>query len=150
VKEVKDGLLETYLPTSGMERQVEPEFSKAATVSERVEAKLSEIRTTHPLTGGQKGVKPQRLDLIPVYPLLEVAKLYGYGAEKYADRNWEKGYEWGKSFAALLRHVLAWWDGEDNDPEHGLSHLTAVVFHAFALMEWSQTHPELDDRPRKD
>jgi hypothetical protein len=106
----------------------------------------TETRTTSS-TGGQKGVKPERWDLIPWEELAEVARLYAYGATKYADRNWEKGYEWGKSFAALQRHILAWWDGEDNDPEHGLSHLTSVVFHALALMRFRQ-YPQFDDRPK--
>lgn len=107
----------------------------------------TEVRTTSS-TGGQKGVKPARFDLIPIGPLTELAKLYGYGATKYADRNWEKGYEFSKSYAALMRHLTQWWEGEDVDPEHFLSHLSSVVFHAFAMMEWINTHPEFDDRPK--
>jgi len=63
------------------------------------------------------------------------------------DRNWERGYAWSKSFGALMRHAWAFWRGEDIDEETGSHHLAAVVFHAFALMEYSQTHPEKDDRP---
>ena len=80
-------------------------------------------------------------------PLYELASHYGRGARKYAARNWEKGYEWSKSFAAMQRHAWLFWQGEDNDPETGSSHLTAVAWHAFALLEWTMTHPELDDRP---
>lgn len=98
-------------------------------------------------TGGQKGSKDARFDLIPVGPLTEVAKLYGFGATKYADRNWEKGYDWSLSYAALMRHVTQFWSGEDVDQETNLSHLASVVFHALAMMEWSKTHPEFDDRP---
>lgn len=63
------------------------------------------------------------------------------------DRNWERGYEWSKSYGALRRHISSWWQGEDMDPETNVSHLTNVAWHAFALTELSQTHPELDDRP---
>ena len=107
-----------------------------------------EVRTVNPVTGGEKGVKLARFDLLPASPLWQVAEHYGKGAEKYEDRNWERGYEWSKSFQALMRHAWSFWNGETHDPETGSHHMAAVVFHAFALMEFTETHPELDDRPR--
>jgi hypothetical protein len=106
-----------------------------------------ETRTTSS-TGGQKGVKQARYDLIPWDEIDQLAQLYGYGATKYEDRNWEKGYEFSKSYAALLRHLTAWWNGEDVDPEHQLSHMTSVIFHALALMYFLERHPQFDDRPK--
>ena len=106
-----------------------------------------EVRVTSE-TGGQKGSKLARFDLIPVGPLTTLAELYGKGAEKYADRNWERGYDWSLSYAALQRHLTAFWGGQDNDPEHGLPHLASVAWHAFAMMEWANTHPEFDNRPK--
>lgn len=107
-----------------------------------------EVRTVS-ASGGEKGVKPARYDLIPVGPLKTVAEHYGVGAKKYADRNWEKGYEWSKSYAAMQRHANQFWGGEDIDEETGSPHLAAVVFHALALLEFANTHPEYDDRPVK-
>lgn len=75
-----------------------------------------------------------------------MARHYGRGAEKYEDNNWRRGYEWSLSYAALQRHATAFWGGEDVDPETGSHHLAAVAFHAFAMMEWGRTHPEMDDR----
>lgn len=106
---------------------------------------VDEVRTTSS-TGGQKGVKPERYDLIPVEPLAELARLYGFGAAKYEAHNFRKGYEWSKSYAALQRHANAFWGGEDIDPESGLPHMASVAFHAFALSEFMQTHREFDDR----
>jgi hypothetical protein len=106
-----------------------------------------EVRSVNPITGGEKGVKPARFDLIPAGPLTTVATHYGIGAQKYEDRNWERGYEFSKTFAALQRHAWAWWNGEDIDPETGSPHMAAVVFHAFAALEFANTHPEMDDRP---
>ncbi len=108
---------------------------------------VGEVRTVNPTTGGQKGSKLARYDLIPVGPLTELAEHYGRGSLKYDDRNWELGYAWGLSYAALLRHVTSFWGGEDIDPETGGPHLAAVAWHALALREWAKTHPELDDRP---
>lgn len=73
-----------------------------------------EVRTTSS-TGGEKGVKPQRFDLIPIFALTKLAEHYGAGARKYDDHQWRKGYEYSKSYAALLRHLTAWWGGEDWD-----------------------------------
>lgn len=107
---------------------------------------MAEIRSVS-TTGGEKGVKPERLSLIPVGPLLELARLYGVGAAKYDDHNWRRGYEFSKSYDALCRHLLQWWDGEDIDPEMGTSHLAAVAWHAFTLLYFLEHHPEFDDRP---
>ena len=99
-------------------------------------------------TGAEKGMKLARYDLIPVTPLRLLAEHFGRGARKYEDRNWERGYEWSKSFAALMRHAWAFWGGEDIDEETGSPHLTAVAWHAMAMQEYSRTHPEFDDRPK--
>ena len=134
---------------------------------------MSEVRSTSS-TGGQKGVKDQRFDLIPIGPLTELAEHYGRGARKYAPHQWRKGYEWSKSYAAIQRHLTAFWEGEDYDtcPEdkHGCQfitnegepfvdltedtcynhtgshHLACVAWHTFALMEFKNTFPEHDDR----
>jgi hypothetical protein len=87
-----------------------------------------------------------RYDLLPPVPLAEVAKVYTIGAQKYADRNWEKGLQWGRVYAALQRHANVWWAGERNDPADGQHHLASVVWCALALMEYERTHPDLDDR----
>lgn len=106
---------------------------------------MTEVRTTSS-TGGEKGVKPERYDLIPVEALAKVAQLYGKGAEKYAAHNWRRGYEWSKSYAAMQRHANSFWNGEDLDPEMQLPHLASVIFHAFTLMTFMDEQPRFDDR----
>ena len=93
----------------------------------------TEVRITDPITGGEKGSKLQRYDLIPAEFLFALATHYGKGARKYDDRNWEKGYKWGLSYAALMRHLEAWRMGEDKDPETGSHHLVAAAWHCIAL-----------------
>lgn len=106
-----------------------------------------EIRVKDPTTGAEKGSKLARYDLIPAGPLRLLAEHYGRGARKYADRNWERGYRWSLSFAALQRHVWAFWGGENVDAETGSQHLVAVAWHALALLEFANTYPQGDDRP---
>lgn len=87
-----------------------------------------------------------RFDLIPPGPLKDLAAVYTVGASKYGDRNWEQGLAWGRVFAAIQRHLWAWWGGEDLDPEDGLSHLAHAAWGCFTLLEYAQTHPEMDER----
>lgn len=111
---------------------------------------MTEIRTTSS-TGGQKGVKPERHDLIPRRAMAAIARVFGFGATKYADHNWRRGYEWGKSLAALQRHVDAFVEGETYDSESGEPHLAHAGFHILVLLTWLEEQGEgvenvFDDR----
>lgn len=97
-------------------------------------------------TGAQKGTKEARYDLIPIPALDALARLYGKGAEKYAEHNWRLGYEYSKSYAAAQRHMNAFWSGENIDPETQIPHTICAAFHMFALTTYLTEHPEFDDR----
>ena len=88
-----------------------------------------------------------RLDLLPADPIIDIGKVLTYGAKKYSERNWERGLAWSRCYGAALRHLLAWHKGETNDPETGLNHLAHAACEILFLLEFSRTHPELDDRP---
>ena len=107
---------------------------------------MSEVRVVNEQTGGEKGQKTARFDLLPPDVMWELAEHYGKGAAKYDDRNWELGYNYSLSFAALMRHAWAFWNGEDYDPDSGSHHMVAVMFHAAALVRFTRMYPELDDR----
>jgi hypothetical protein len=87
-----------------------------------------------------------RLDLIPPEPLEEIGKVLGYGAVKYGQRNWENGMSWGRCYAAMLRHMLAWWGGQEYDPETNLSHLAHAGCCLFFLMAYRARKVGTDDR----
>ena len=110
-----------------------------------------EIRVTDPTTGGQKGTKLARYDMIPARVLFELAEHYGKGEAKYASdesgkANWRRGYRWSLSYAALQRHLQQWLMGEDIDAETGSNHLVAVIWHAMALRHFQQNNVGTDDR----
>ena len=94
------------------------------------------------------GVEKLRYDLIPADPLAQLAHVYTLGAEKYEDWNWREGLAWSRVYAALMRHLQAWWMGAAIDPDDGQSHLASVAWCAFTLMAFEQERPEYDDRPR--
>ena len=87
-----------------------------------------------------------RYDLLPAVPLQQLVDIYTFGAGKYADHNWRKGLAWSRVFGALMRHLWAFWRGEDNDPESGLPHLAHAAWGCFTLLEYSNIHGNLDDR----
>lgn len=113
-----------------------------------VQCSKGERIVTDPKTGGQKGVKEERFDLIPFDALAEVARVYGMGAEKYAPDNWLKGYSWRLSLGALLRHVWRFSIGEDRDEQSGLLHLAHAAWHCLTLLTFSMRKLGTDDRSK--
>lgn len=111
-----------------------------------------EVRIVDPLTGGAKGQKLPRFDLIPPDVLWELAEHYGKGEAKYpigedGIPNWQRGYNWRLSVAALQRHLHQFLMGEDFDEEADSAHLVAVAWHAFALRWYSIHGKGIDYRP---
>lgn len=118
-------------------------------VIQQIEFGGVERRVTDSKTGGQKGQKIERFDLIPIEPLIELATLYGKGAIKYSDDNWRKGYSWLLSVGAMLRHLSLFLLGESKDTETGCHHLASVAWHCFTL-QWFELHKQgTDDRKDK-
>ena len=114
---------------------------------------MNEERVTSE-TGGQKGSKLAQPSLIDPTFLHELAVHCGLGAIKYSRDNWRKGYDFSLSYDAMCRHLFEWWNGQDDDPELGTSHLAAVAFHAMVLFVnrdaiSMETLPErFDNRPK--
>jgi hypothetical protein len=88
-----------------------------------------------------------RLELVPPELLLAVGDILTFGAEKYADRNWEAGMSWGRVFGALMRHMWAWWAGEKMDQETGRSHLWHAGCCIAFLIAYEERNVGTDDRP---
>jgi len=88
-----------------------------------------------------------RYDLVPAFAQQEYVKVLTKGAEKYFDRNWEIGLSWTSVLASLKRHIVAFEQCEDFDPETGLLHMAHVMCNAAFLTEFYKTYPEGDDRP---
>jgi hypothetical protein len=87
-----------------------------------------------------------RTDLLPFGALEEVAHVMTFGATKYAPYNWH-GLSVSRLFGASLRHLWAFWRGEDNDPETGRSHLAHAACCVLMVLDQMLDRPEFDDRP---
>ena len=86
------------------------------------------------------------LNLLSTEAMNQTAAVLKFGAQKYAEHNWRGGFKWSRPLAAAMRHLTAFNDGEDKDPESGLSHLAHAACCIMFLLEFEKTHPELDDR----
>ena len=106
---------------------------------------MSKEGAKHDGLGGTGEVK-LRYDLIPVLPLQDLAEVYTVGCRTYGDNNWRSGIKWSRILGAMFRHLEAFRGGEMKDKESGCYHLASVAWGAFALLEYTRTHPDLDDR----
>ena len=99
------------------------------------------------LMEGQKddSNKP-RMELLPMDALMEVAKVLTYGAKKYAPGNWKKVPEARERYTgALLRHLAAWMEGEEADPEAKdeiLLHIAQAATNALFLVHFELQEKE--------
>jgi Domain of unknown function (DUF5664) len=85
--------------------------------------------------------------LLPISLIRAVSHILNIGARKYKVDNWRVGMPWSRVYDAHERHMNAWASGESLDPETGKSHLWHAACNLAFLIEWEETHPELDDRP---
>jgi hypothetical protein len=76
-----------------------------------------------------------------------IIKVLRYGATKYDARNWEKGMAWSRCYSGLMRHMTAWWEGEDCDAETGFSHLWHAGCCIAFLIAYEMRGIGEDDRP---
>jgi hypothetical protein len=87
-----------------------------------------------------------RYDLLPPELLEETARVLTFGAQKYSAHNWAQGASWSRYFSAMMRHMWAWWRGEDNDPETGFSHLAHAACCLSFLIAYQRRGLGEDDR----
>lgn len=76
-----------------------------------------------------------RWRLIPWQLMVDVVKVMDKGATKYGEHNWTGVENAGpRYFDALMRHLMAWANGERDDPDDGLHHLAHVICCALIIM----------------
>lgn len=91
------------------------------------------------------------LALNPPHALEEMAKGFGYGAEKYGQYNFLGGIAVTRTLSAALRHINAFLKGEDNDIESGNSHLGHALASIAMTVENYKVHgKKVDDRFKYD
>ena len=104
------------------------------------------VRHTSVHGGVKDNVNKPRLDLIPALPLFKAGEVLSFGARKYKPHNWRLGLSWLETFGSLQRHLWAWLDGEENDPESGYTHMAHAVCQMLFLAEFVFRGTGEDDR----
>jgi len=82
--------------------------------------------------------------LLPWAAIDQVVGVLEFGAAKYSRENWRHVSKL-RYIQALLRHVIAYTRGEQNDPESGLHHLAHAVCCALFVLDF-----EVRDQARQD
>lgn len=73
---------------------------------------------------------------MPAEALEEVNKALTYGSKKYSDYQWRGGFVWSRPFNACMRHLWAYWRGEDIDKESGCYHLACAAANILFLLQF--------------
>jgi hypothetical protein len=73
-------------------------------------------------------------ELISPFALERLAMWYERGAQKYADRNWEKGIPFGRLIQSATRHLVRWEKGDRSE-----DHLAAVCWNIMAMIHFEET-----------
>jgi hypothetical protein len=75
------------------------------------------------------------------------ARVLAHGAGKYGVRNWRKDPILLKTYVgAIRRHLNAWADGQDNDPDSGESHLAHIRACCAVALDAQHQGTAQDDR----
>lgn len=86
------------------------------------------------------------MELIDVEFLEEMGRVLDFGKRKYSAHNWRGGIQWGRTIGAVLRHTLAYLNGEDRDPETGLNHMAHAAVNCMFLVWFAKHRRSFDDR----
>ena len=106
----------------------------------------AETKPTHPKDAQATTRLP--LDLVPDTVSAYAALAFAEGALKYGAYNWrEAGVRASIYRAAIGRHLIRWWNGEDVDPKTGVPHLASIIAGAGIVLDAGLLGKLTDDRP---
>ena len=96
---------------------------------------------------GAAGALKTPLALIPPIAMEKIALVHQLGSKKYGAFNWRKTGVCASTYVnAIMRHLNAWRDGEDLDPESGISHLAHIACGCNILLDADYCNTLQDDR----
>ena len=94
------------------------------------------------------GVRKVPMSTLSGPVLMEVGLGMMEGACKYGRHNYRvSGVAASVYYDATMRHLMLWWEGEDIDPDSGLSHVTKAISSLFVLRDAMINQQFRDDRP---
>jgi hypothetical protein len=109
---------------------------------------LSNVKESNPKD--VVGITKSPISTLPIQVVHEVGVAMFEGALKYGKHNYrEAGTRATVYYDATQRHLNAWMEGEDIDPDSGLSHITKAIASLMVLRDSMLNENWVDDRPPK-
>jgi len=94
------------------------------------------------------GIRKAPLSVVPMNVVAEIGVGMLEGASKYGRHNYRAvGVRGSVYFDATMRHLIAWWEGEDLDPDSDMSHITKALCSLVVLRDAQLQDMCTDDRP---
>lgn len=94
------------------------------------------------------GTKKAPLSTVSAPVLLEIGTAMLEGARKYGRHNYRiADVRASVYYDATMRHLMSWFEGEDLDPDSGLSHITKALASLCVLRDAQINDGLVDDRP---
>lgn len=94
------------------------------------------------------GIRKVPMSTVPSGVVMEIGLGMLEGACKYGRHNYRAiGVRGSVYYDAAMRHLTAWWEGEDLDPDSGLSHITKAMASLAVLRDSMMVGNWCDDRP---
>jgi len=95
------------------------------------------------------GTSKPSMHAVPPVALLWIGQAMADGERKYGLTNWrEKTVSTSVYYDAMMRHLMAWWDGEDVAEDSGLPHLAHVAACVCILLDAQACGSLNDNRPK--
>lgn len=89
------------------------------------------------------------LDNVSIVAQYYEAAVMATGTKKYGAYNWcDNRMKASTYYNAMLRHLYAWWIGEDIDPESGLPHIAHLRSCTGIILDQQEAGRLVDDRPK--
>lgn len=94
------------------------------------------------------GIKKAPLSTLPMPVMFEIAAGMLEGACKYGRHNYRViGVRSSIYYDATMRHLAAWWEGQDIDPDSGIHHVSKAIASLVVLRDAMLQDKVHDDRP---
>ncbi|WP_434715490.1 dATP/dGTP diphosphohydrolase domain-containing protein [Paraburkholderia sp. A3RO-2L] len=94
------------------------------------------------------GVRKAPMSTVSAAVMAEVGVAMLEGAAKYGRHNYRAvGVRASVYYDATIRHLFSWWEGEDIDPDSGMSHITKAITSLVVLRDAMIQNMMTDDRP---
>lgn len=107
---------------------------------------MNNVKETNPKEA--LGIAKVPLHNIPCGVLMELGLAMMEGGRKYGSHNYrDMGVRASTYYDACMRHLMSWWEGEDIDPDSGLSHIIKAMTCLLVVRDSMHMGNVVDDRP---